>query len=136
MIDMIFLDSNILIYAATDDPLRSEPARTLLESHDYNISTQVINEFIYTCQRKNLLSTEQINRGVEEYLTNFSLQLIFDSTIRSALLIQQRYKFAFWDSLIVATAIECECDTLFTEDLQDGMVIDKSLTIKNPFLSI
>jgi predicted nucleic acid-binding protein len=47
--------------------------------------------------------------------------------------ISERYQFSFWDSLIVAAALEAQCSILYTEDLQDGQIIDGILEIKNPF---
>ena len=44
-----------------------------------------------------------------------------------------QYKFSYWDSLIIASALENECDTLYTEDMQDGLIIEGKLTIVNPF---
>lgn len=47
----------------------------------------------------------------------------------------QRYALSWFDSLIVAAAIETGCETLLTEDMQDGLVVDGTLTIVNPFRS-
>ena len=44
-----------------------------------------------------------------------------------------RYNFYYWDSLIVASALENNCSILYTEDMQDGQVIEESLKIVNPF---
>jgi predicted nucleic acid-binding protein len=47
--------------------------------------------------------------------------------------LQGRYKYGFYDSLIIAAALEANCNVLYSEDLQDGQVID-GLVIKNPFI--
>jgi predicted nucleic acid-binding protein len=47
--------------------------------------------------------------------------------------VAQRYRFSFYDALIVAAALESGCTTLFSEYLQDGQVIDRTLTVRNPF---
>jgi len=136
MTERVFVDTNILIYAASDDPSRSDDARAfLLKDSEFHISTQVINEFIAACQKKNILSRSEIERTVEEYLSDFSLHLISDSTIRSALKIQTGYLFSYWDALIVASALEAECSFLLTEDLQQDLLINKLLKIQNPFVS-
>jgi predicted nucleic acid-binding protein len=54
----------------------------------------------------------------------------------TALAIAHRYSFAFHDSLIIASALEAGCATLWSEDMQDGQMIDGRLTIRNPFVSI
>jgi predicted nucleic acid-binding protein len=47
--------------------------------------------------------------------------------------IAEEYGFGIYDALIAAVALEAECVTLYSEDLQDGRVIDDQLTIRNPF---
>jgi predicted nucleic acid-binding protein len=54
-------------------------------------------------------------------------------TIRHAWELRKRYNLSFWDSLIVASALQAGCTTLYTEDLNHGMIVDKSLHIVNPF---
>ena len=56
------------------------------------------------------------------------------TTIQRACKIAERYSFSFYDSLIVAAALESGCLILFSEDLQHGQVIEKVLTVKNPFI--
>src|SRR5438552_4066598 len=74
-----------------------------------------------------------IEKFIQEYLIDFQIQLISDSTILTALDLQTRYLLSYWDALIVATALEANCTLLITEDMQNGLVIDKTLAIKNPF---
>ena len=61
------------------------------------------------------------------------VELIGVPTIHRALDVRQRYGFSWYDSLIVATAILANCETLFSEDLQSGQVIDGCLRVENPF---
>lgn len=63
------------------------------------------------------------------------IQLILPTTIRRALTITERYGFSIYDSLIVATALEAGCSTLYSEDMHHGQVIEERLTLVNPFLS-
>jgi predicted nucleic acid-binding protein len=53
----------------------------------------------------------------------------------AALKIAQQYGFGIYDAQIVAAAIEANCSTLYSEDLQDGQIIERRLTIRNPFKS-
>ncbi|MDP3217965.1 MAG: hypothetical protein Q8S73_27920, partial [Deltaproteobacteria bacterium] len=55
-------------------------------------------------------------------------------TLAAAFEIRERYRFSWWDSLIVASALETECEQLYTEDLQHGQIIEDRLRIVNPFL--
>ena len=61
------------------------------------------------------------------------VEIVTPATLQRALDITGRYGFSWFDSLIIASALEAECDTLYTEDLQHGQVIEDKLTITNPF---
>jgi predicted nucleic acid-binding protein len=50
--------------------------------------------------------------------------------------ISKRYQFSFWDRIIVASALAAKCSILYTEDLQDGQIIDGILRISNPFVGL
>jgi predicted nucleic acid-binding protein len=54
-------------------------------------------------------------------------------TIREAFRLTTHYKLSHWDSLIVSAALLAGCDTLHSEDMQDGLVIEEQLTVVNPF---
>ena len=55
------------------------------------------------------------------------------SIIRKALELVERHKFPFYDALIVGSALELGCKTLYSEDLQNGMTVDRTLRIVDPF---
>lgn len=57
-----------------------------------------------------------------------------DYTILQACRIAERYLFSFYDSLIIAAALESKCYMLYSEDLNPGQIIDSKITIVNPFL--
>lgn len=71
---------------------------------------------------------------IEESCNNNLLFTNRRETVLHACEIVSRYKFSFYDSLIVSAALQCGCGILFTEDMQDGQVIEGQLLIKNPFL--
>ena len=56
-----------------------------------------------------------------------------EKTIFEACHLAARYQFSFYDSLILSAALECECSILYSEDMSHGQVIEKKLTITNPF---
>ena len=134
MLDQVFVDSNILIYSVSNEPGRaSEADAVLLEDADFYISTQVLNEFIAVTNKKKYIHFEKIVGKVNKFITAFTVKIVHQDTILSALRIQAAYMLSYWDALIVASALEANCSALITEDLQDGMVIDKVLTVRNPF---
>jgi predicted nucleic acid-binding protein len=137
-----FIDTNIWVYAlleakANDGKQKTalELLRTLPTSISTYVSAQVINEFHWTLTRKYRLAEDTVFdkaiNGIAAFATSvLPLEL---GTYLEAADIRKRYNLSFWDSLIVASALLAGCTTLFTEDLNHGMIVDKKLHIVNPF---
>ena len=134
MSDRIFIDTNILVYSVSNDRTKRTVADTLLLKHDVVVSPQVISEFVAVTLRKKILPSQQTIAYATQFMQVFEVTAITRHTITSALDVMTRYQFSYWDSLIVSAALESHCPWLYTEDLQDGQSIEKSLTIYNPFL--
>jgi len=131
----VFLDTNILIYCySSTEPDKRSKAQSVASLPDVFISTQVIKEFINTLRKKFRLDWPTIQSAVFEVEKNFEVYPNTANSIHHACKLAERYNYSFYDSLIIAAALEIGCFTLFTEDLQDGQVIENVLTIKNPFL--
>ena len=128
----IFLDSNIVIYAFTDDP-RSAVSEDLL-ARGGDISVQVLNEFANVARRKLGFDWRQIEEalGAIRVLAR-AIHPVDLETHMGALTLAQRHGFSLYDALIVSSAVRGRCDILHSEDMQDGLVIDGSLRIANPF---
>ena len=132
-----FIDTNIWLYALfepTGDEVEKQrlAARLTLEETATAISEQVIAE---VCS--NLLRRKTCTEGeLIGYVTSFyhRCEVITPSLAlhQSASNLRQRYHFSYWDSLIVAAALQANCGVLYTEDLHHGLRID-SLEIVNPF---
>ena len=137
MKDKFFVDTNILIYAICEEVKKSNIARTLLISNANQIvvSSQVINEFIAVSLKKNILPMEEIFEYADGFMKIFDFVVIRKEDIRKAMFLKRRYKYNYWDSLIIASALESGCGILYTEDMQDGQVIEGRLRIVNPFVS-
>ena len=133
MSEPFFLDTNILVYAALQPDVRSDQARALLIRRGL-ISVQVLNEFINVASRKLGRRWPAIRQALTfvKVLCPAVLPLTIDTHER-ALDIAERTGYRFFDALIIASALEAGCDTLFSEDLQAGQRIDGRLTIRNPF---
>lgn len=127
-----FVDSNILVYTfALDD--RSPVAEALLQRQPV-ISVQGLNEFANVARRKLNMNWDELREALVVIRAFCPVVLPLDiSTHENALRLAERYGFATFDSLIVASALEGGCDTLWSEDMQHGMVIDGRLRIANPF---
>lgn len=133
MPDKVFIDTNILVYSLSDDSRGAKARQTLLSSSEAVVSSQVISEFISTCLKKNLLSLDDTAEAANGFMRALIFAPVHQITISRALKILKKYKYSYWDSLIVASAIEYGCSVLFTEDMQHGQVIGNRLRIVNPF---
>lgn len=136
MLGKVFLDTNVLIYCySVDEVSKQDIALRLIDKNSENslISTQVINELSNILFKKFKLPSIQIESTILEidnyiHITSFTL-----TTQIKALKVKEKYKFQYYDALIIATALENKCSILYSEDMQNGLVIENVLTIINPF---
>jgi predicted nucleic acid-binding protein len=133
MPDKVFFDSNVLIYAMVSGDSRRERAQQLI-ANGGTISVQVLNEFVAIARRKMRMPWEEVIEAVE------AIRILFPSPVaitvaahETALKIAQQYGFGIYDALIASSALEGHCSTLYSEDLQDGQIVEGRLTIRNPF---
>ena len=140
MSDKYFIDTNIFIYSFdTENPQKNDIAKKLianaLENGTGIISYQVIQEFLNVATQKFLkpLTFKDAQRYLNVVLE--PLCEVFSSTelFHKALEIMDRWRFPFYDSLIISAALQADCVTLYTENMQHNQAI-KDLTIKNPFI--
>ncbi len=125
-----FLDTNLLVYAQTSDP-RSAAARQAILAGGV-ISVQVLNEFASVLRRKFKRDWDEIAEAVADVrITLDPVRPIGIETHENAVDLAREHGFSFYDALIVASALEAQCDTLLTEDLQAGRDI-QGLRIVNP----
>jgi predicted nucleic acid-binding protein len=129
-----FLDTNVLLYALTQDDKRSLRAQSLLQEGG-TISVQVLNEFTNVALRKLQRPWPEITLALVTLRILFPAPLaITADTHRAAVTIAQDEGFSLYDALIIASALEATCTTLLSEDMQNGRMIRNCLTIRNPFI--
>jgi predicted nucleic acid-binding protein len=134
MINKLFaLDTNILVYLEGDDIHKRHIAETLL-SYNPVISTQVISEFINVIRRLRNISKSQLIAETSSLFQNCPISPIKHSTLDLAANLIHRYDFQIFDSIIIASAIETDCEILYSEDMQHNMLVDRQLKIINPFI--
>jgi predicted nucleic acid-binding protein len=127
-----FLDSNLLVYAFTTDS-RAVAAFALLE-RGCAISVQGLNEFANVARRKLGMNWDEVRDALAAIRALCREILPLDVDLHDdALRIAERYRYAMYDALVIAAALRAGSDTLWSEDMQDGMVIDGRLRIANPF---
>jgi len=128
-----FFDTNVLLYLLSKDEKRANRAEALLGAGGV-ISVQVLNEFASVAAGKLAMQI----REIREILSNIRAICIVKSleiaTHELGLELAQRYRFAIYDSMILAAALQAGCSTLFSEDFRHGQVIQQRLTIRNPFI--
>ena len=130
----VFADTNIVIYAEGSDVRKAQRAMSILESGPV-ISSQVVTETINILTRKYGFTLPEAHEVASSLLDLCEVVPVGVETVRTAMRLAVRYQLSHWDSLIVAAACLAGCDTLHSEDLQHGQVIDGRLRIVNPFVT-
>ena len=136
MKDKIFIDTNIIIYCYSNSEMEKRIiCQKLFERYsELNISKQVINEMTNTLFKKFKLSSFDIKNTIEQ-ISNivFTCDFNFDTQIK-AIELKDKYNLQYYDALIIATALENNCNIIFSEDMQHNQIIENKLTIINPFI--
>jgi predicted nucleic acid-binding protein len=131
-----FLDSNVIIYAFETHPTKTPAAEALLIAGGF-ISVQTLNETANVLARKQRRSWPDIANALAQVRKLCSEPAPLTVALHeTALDLASRHGVAVYDGLIVAAALELGCDTLLSEDLQDGRVFDGRLTVRNPFAGL
>ena len=130
--DKAFFDTTVILYALAKDDARAEVAEALLAAGGV-ISVQILNEFVAVASRKLGMPWDDVLAALDAILILCpSPAPLMIETHQMALGIARKYKYHIYDALVIASAIEASCTTLYSEDLQDGQAIG-GLTIRNPF---
>ena len=135
----VFFDSNILIYFADGaEPQKQLIAENLIKNAVINdtgvISTQSLQEFFAATTRKLLCTKEKAKEYIENFSESFTVEQVSVPLILKAINISIKNQFSFWDSLILAAAIQTGCIICYSEDLTNGQIVD-GVKILNPFTS-
>lgn len=128
----VFFDTNVLIYLLSSDDIKATKAEKLLE-HGGVISVQVLNELTNVARRKLSMSWAEVREFVTVIQTLCIVNELTESTYETGCQIAERYQLSVYDAMIVASALESDCRTVWSEDMHSGLIIDKRLKVKNPF---
>lgn len=128
-----FIDTNVLLYLASRDEAKARRAEELLSGNNLMISVQVLNELANVTRRKMQLTWEDTHRFLSLIRRLVTVQAMTIETHEIGLALAERYGLSLYDALIGASALQASCDTLWSEDMQDGLVVDDRLRIRNPF---
>jgi predicted nucleic acid-binding protein len=133
-----FLDTNVLVYAATgrhDAPEKRARASELISKADFAISTQVLQEFYWIVTRRPSvpLTPARAMTWIEQLL-EVPLVIVDPDLIKAAVLMSRRFRIAYWDSAILAAAERANAPIVYTEDLNHGQFYG-AVQVMNPFLA-
>ena len=130
----IALDSNILIYNhSLDQENKRLIARGFFKENPV-VSSQVISEYLNVMKRNFKMQKLELMQLCSLWLEKCSVQPVILSTVKLAQDLVGKYDFQIFDGIIIAAALEADCDILYSEDMQDGQIIENMLKIVNPFV--
>jgi predicted nucleic acid-binding protein len=135
--ERVFFDTDILVYLQSiDEPQKQLIAKSLVDScAEAFISTQILNELSNVLIEKKYLAFDMIREVIMCIAEAYVVKVISADTVVRALFVMEKYQLAYYDSLIIASALEANCTVLYSENLSDGLVLDKKLKVRNPFKS-
>ncbi|MBU0568363.1 PIN domain-containing protein [bacterium] len=133
----VFVDTNVFVYAKLEheqNKIKKQLATQLLESlkGQVIISTQVLNEFA-SVLIKHHVDDGMVQSAVQAIIEDCYVSAVGLSTVKKAWEIRIKHHFSYWDSQILASALEMNCSAIYTEDLQHSQIIEQKLKIINPF---
>jgi predicted nucleic acid-binding protein len=128
----VFHDTNVVLYLLSADATKADRAEEVLAAGG-RMSVQVLNEFAAVASRKLSLSWSEIRQILEQVRALCAVEPITIQTHERGLAVAARYGLNVYDAMIVASALESGCGVLYSEDLQDGQVFERQLTVRNPF---
>lgn len=130
----IFADTNVVVYAYAKDSQKSQIAEAILVTAPV-IGTQVVSEFLNIARTKMGLDLATRHKVAQDLLYSCAVVPLDAQVAAQAMTIEAKYQVSYWDALVVAAALAAGCDTLYTEDLQNGQVFESRLVVKNPFVT-
>ena len=130
-----FIDTNIWLYSFIQSQNRekTEIAKTIIKECEIVISTQIINEMCVNLIKKVNFSEKKIQNLVQSLYRKFTVFELSQDILLKSSEIRANYTFSFWDSVVAASALDCDANYLISEDMQDGFNLENKLTIINPF---
>ena len=130
----IFFDTNVLLYVASGDPAKADRAEELIGAGGM-ISVQVLNEIANVARRKMGLSWTETRAFLSMMRGLLPVQPLTIDIHETGVGLAERYGLSTWDAMIAASALHADCDTLWSETMQYGIVLHDRLRVVNPFPS-
>jgi len=127
-----FIDTNVLLYLLSGDTGKADRAEQLIQAGG-TISVQVLNEFASVASRKLKMSIAEIREILETIREVLEIPPLTEESHALGLGIAEQYLLSIYDAMIASAALLAGCSVLWSEDMQHGLVVNRSLVIQNPF---
>ena len=127
-----FIDTNVVIYLLGSDTAKADRAEALIKP-GANVSVQVLNEVANVLRRKRAMTWAEVCEVLGLLRGLCRVHPLTVETHAKGLDLAERYSVSVYDSMILASALLAGCDKLWSEDMQDGLLVDNQLRIQNPF---
>ena len=127
-----FFDSNVLLYLLSGDHAKADQAERLIRQGGH-ISVQVLNEFSSIATRKLKMRHHEVREVLAPIRELCKVNPLTEDCHDLGFKISENYQLSVYDSMIVASSLIAGCETLLSEDMQDGLFIENKLRIRNPF---
>jgi predicted nucleic acid-binding protein len=127
-----FLDSNVILYLASRQQAKADRAEALVATGG-TISVQVLNEIANVSRRKMRMSWLETRDFLSMVRGLLKVEPLTIEMHKAGIDLAERYGLSVYNAMIASAALLTECDTLFTEDLQDGLLVSGRLRVVNPF---
>lgn len=127
-----FFDTNVLVYLASDDTAKADRAEAVLAAGGA-ISVQVLNELANVARRRMRMGWPELHGWLTLLRGLLTVHPLTLETHDTGLALAARYGLSTFDAMMAASALHAGCDRLWSEDMQDGMVLNGGLLVVNPF---
>jgi len=130
----VFLDTNVFVYTQSKgEQDKRNIALNTIEKYDCYTSTQVFNEVSNVMIKKLKMPISEVKQIIVAINDRCMVSIITHESVQKALDLKEIYGYSYYDSLILAAAVLSGCDYIFSEDLQDGQIIENKIEIVNVF---
>jgi predicted nucleic acid-binding protein len=127
-----FFEANVLPDVASGDYAKADRAERLIGAGGI-ISVQVLEEIANVARRKMGMSWTQTRAFLSTIRGLLPVQPLTIDVHETGLVLAERYGLSVYDAMIAASALHADCDTLWSEDMQNGVVLEGRLRVINPF---
>lgn len=132
--ESVFIDSNIWLYALieSDDKRHKSAKEKLRRVKDPVVSSQVVSEVCVNMLKKAGQNEAFVRELVSSFYSKYKVVSLDENILLKSSDLRNKYSLSYWDSMIVAAALEASCTVLYSEDMQNGLLVDQRLRIMNP----